>query len=79
MTDLSPLASKLHEKIWPFVSGTTKERCETIAQENEMMNREVPTLAPLIVQTPVQILANIWGIHPADAEKWRQEIEAAIS
>jgi len=75
MTELIPLASALHEKVWPLVGHTAQE----IEDENAFMNEQVPLLAPLLVETPVRILGCIWGIHPAEAEQWREGIRAALA
>lgn len=78
LTPLTPLASRLHSLVWPFVAVTMRERCETIADENAMMNREVPRLAPHICRTPLLILANIWGVSPVEAAAWRFLLQAAL-
>jgi len=77
MTKLTPLANALHRKVWPFVMHRAQE-CETIAEENAFMNCEVPRLAPHLANTPVIVLACVWGIHPDEATIWRDEIRIAL-
>jgi len=79
MTNLTPLASALHAKIWPLVSAQAAEHCETIEAENKFMNTAVARYAPLLLETPVEILALIWGVHPSEAEIWREDIRSALA
>lgn len=78
MTDLTPLARTLHAKVWPFVSLSRRQRCETVDEENALMNAEVPRLAPVLLATPISILASVWGVHPLEADAWCREIRAAL-
>ena len=77
-TELTPLASALHGKIWPLVGRRASEQCETIAEENAFMNDAVARYAPLLLETPAEILGLIWGVHPDEARQWRDEIRAAL-
>jgi hypothetical protein len=79
MTSLSPLAAALHSSIWPFISRSKRERCETIEEETILVNREIPELAAMVAVTPVGLLANLWGVHPAEAEIRRSQIGAAVT
>jgi len=78
MTDLTPLASALHSKIWPLVSARCTEQCETIDEENAYMNRAVPQYAPGLLSTPADILGLIWGVSAIEADLWRVEIAEAL-
>jgi len=79
MTELCPLAYALHSKLWPFVGRRAFERCDTIGEENAFMNRVVTLYAPLLLETPDEILGLIWGVHPDEAKSWRQGIGAALT
>jgi hypothetical protein len=84
MTQLTPLASALHSKVWPLVGNKATDRCETIGcetidEENAYMNSAVAHYAPLLLETPVEILGLIWGVHPDEATIWREEIRAALA
>jgi hypothetical protein len=78
MSNLSPLASALHSKIWPLVGKKCVEQCETIDAENAYMNIAVECYAPHLLETPVEILALIWGVHVDEAILWREDIRTAI-
>jgi len=78
MTELTPLAHALHSKIWPLVGRIASERCETIDEENDFMNGAVARYAPLLLETPLDILALIWGVHRDEAAEWLGEIRAAL-
>lgn len=79
MTDLTPLAIALHSKVWPLVGHKAAEQCETISDENAFMNRAVAHFAPLLLETPVEVLGAIWGVHPDEARAWREEIRSALA
>ena len=78
MANLTPLAYTLHSQVWPLVGRKAFERCETIAEENAYMNRAVERYAPLLLDTPVEILGLIWGLHPDEARQWQEGIAAAL-
>jgi hypothetical protein len=78
MTQLTPLARALHSKVWPLVANKAAERCETLAEENAYMNDAVARYAPLLLETPLEILGLIWGVHPDEAAIWREEIRVAL-
>lgn len=80
MTELTPLASALHSKVWPLVCQRAQlEQCETIAQEDAFMNQAVARYAPLLLETPDEILGLIWGVHPTEAKQCRAGIQAALT
>jgi hypothetical protein len=79
MTELTPLASALHAKVWPLVAHTVAvEQCQTIDEENAYMNEAVARYAPLLLETPIEILGLIWGMHPSEAAIEREQIRAAL-
>jgi hypothetical protein len=79
MSKLTPLASALHSKVWPLVGNKCRERCETISAENAYMNEAVARYAPLLLETPVEVLGLIWGVHPDEATIWREDIRVALA
>jgi hypothetical protein len=79
MTTLTPLASALHSKIWPLVGKRCAEQCETIEAENAYMDIACQCYAPHLLNTPVEILALIWGVHVDEAAIWREEIRDALA
>jgi hypothetical protein len=79
MTQLSPLASALHSKVWPLVGHRASEQCETIDDEYAFMNEAVERYAPHLLDTPVEILGVIWGVSVGEALIWREEIRAVLS
>ena len=79
MAELTPLAYALHSKIWPLVGHRAFETCDFIAEENEFMNRVVARYAPLLLETPIEILGLVWGVHPSEAQEWRDGIRAALT
>lgn len=74
MTELTPLAWALHEQIWPLLSANDR----AAPDGNATMNMHVEMLAAAATETPVAILANIWGLHPDEARDWRAGIQAAF-
>jgi len=78
MTSLTPLASVLHSKVWPLVAKKCAEQCETMYAENSFMNEAVAAYAPSLLETPIEILALIWGVHPKEAIAWRNEVRIAL-
>lgn len=79
MTDLTPLAHALHSKVWPLVGRRAFEQCDTIDAENRFMNHMVARYAPSLLETPMEILGLIWGVHPDEAKTWREGIRAALT
>jgi hypothetical protein len=80
MTDLTKTANALHSKIWPLVGQQIAERSDgDVATENALMNAAVARYAPLLLETPTEILGLIWGVHPDEAVKWREDIRATLA
>jgi len=78
MTELNPITHALHAMVWPLVAHVARERCETIEDENALMNWRVPLLAPHLLETPLPVLSCIWGVHPDEAAQRREGIRAAL-
>jgi hypothetical protein len=79
VTELTPLARALHSKVWPLVGSRAAECCETIAEENAYMNDAVPRYAPLLLETPPEILGLIWGISLNETIQCLKDIAAALA
>lgn len=78
MSDYTPLAHTLMCKLWPLIGQRAFEQCETLEEEAVYTNKMVARYAPLLLETPVEILGLIWGVHPSEATDWRDGIRAAL-